>query len=101
RAPSPEVPLKIQIALELTPRVKRAFLVVTGASVLLFGGAAAYAQTVGTNGDTRLGAALNTLGSVVAGVQAQLVALQGADRTARATIAASGTVLTQNGKWLS
>lgn len=93
--------MKIHIDLELTPRVKRALSVAAAGSVLLFGGAVAYAQTTGTSSDTLIGSALNTLGTAVAVLQAQVASLQALDHVARATIPASGGAIIQNGKWLS
>jgi hypothetical protein len=93
--------VKIRIDLELTPGVKRAVALAAAGSVLLFGGAVAYAQTAGTSSDTLIGSALNTLGTAVAVLQAQVAALQAADHVARATISPSGVVSAQNGKWLS
>jgi hypothetical protein len=95
-----EATVKIHIDLDLTPGVKRALSVAAAGSVLLFGGAVAYAQTTGTSSDTLIGSALNTLGTAVAVLQAQVASLQALDHVARATISTTGGVMTQNGKWV-
>ena len=93
--------MKIQIDLERTPRVKRLAMLIAGGSVLLFGGAVAYAQPTPASGDTVIGSALHTLGNAVVTLQTQVGALQAADRTFRATVATPGTVLSQNGRWVT
>jgi hypothetical protein len=93
--------MKIHIELEIPPAVKRAALLAAGTSVLLFGGAVAYGQTAATSSDTLIGSALNTLGTAVSILQAQVAQLQAADHVNRATLATTGAVLTQNGRWLA
>ena len=94
--------MKIQVELELTRGVRRAAMFVTAASVLSVGGAVAHAQTGGTITDTSVTSlALSSLRSAVALLQAQVATLQAADHVGRATVSASGEVVTQNGRWLS
>jgi hypothetical protein len=93
--------MKIHIDLELTPRVKRLTVLLAGASVLVFGGAVAYAQPTPASSDTLIGSALHTLGNAVATLQSEVTALQAADRTFRATVATPGTVVAQTGRWVT
>jgi len=92
--------VKIHIEFDPSPRLRRALAAGAAASVLFLGGAVAYAQSAATTNDTLIGSALNTLGNAVALLQAQVAQLQAADHVDRATIAASGAVVAQNGAWL-
>ncbi len=93
--------MKTHIDSELTTRTRRALPVVAAGAVLLFGGAAAYAQTSETPSDSVVGLALASLRSAVAALQAQVRTLQAADHIDRATLSPSGAVLAQNGGWLA
>jgi hypothetical protein len=93
--------VKIHIDLEIPSGVKRVVAIAAAGSVLFLGGAVAYAQTAGTSSDTLIGSALNSLGNAVALLQAQVAALQAADHVTRATLAPSGALIAQSGKWLS
>ncbi len=89
----------IQTEPERTVGARRAVTLAAAVSVLLVGGAVAHAQAGGTSGDVT-GLALSSLRSAVAALQVQVAALQAADHVDRATISASGAVLSQNGRWL-
>jgi len=91
--------MKIHIEFEMTPGLKKMAAVAVMTAVFAFG-AAAHAQAAPSS-ESVVNSPLASLGPAVAALQAQVAALRAAELVDRATITASGDVVTQNSAWLA
>jgi hypothetical protein len=88
--------MKIHIEFEMTPGMKKTAAVAAMMAVLAVG-TAAYAQPAPSSESV----STSTLSSAVAALQAQVAGLRAVEHVDRATLSASGDVVTQNGAWLA
>jgi hypothetical protein len=93
--------MKIHIELEMTPRSgwKETVAAVAAMAAVLAFGTVAYAQTEPSS-ESVIHSTLSSLASAVAALQTQVAALRAAEHVDRATLSASGDVVTENGAWV-